>query len=114
MEPIINPWLIYLTDKCELLGETFINFSIFYLAVYLIIKFCTYFENGECVIKKQAFIIPIIIIFVGMLMPNQKTIFAMMAAKQLTPNNIQLVGDSIENTVDYIVDKIEEVIDEED
>lgn len=114
MEPIINPWLIYFADKCELLGQSFITFAMFYLAAYLTFKFIMFLECGEWKIKKQILIIPIIILFVGMLIPNQKTIFAMMAAKQLTPNNIQLVGDSIETTVDYIVDKIEEVIDEED
>ena len=43
----------------------------------------------------------------------QKTVLTMMTVQQLTPNNIKLVGDSVEDAVNYIVDKVEEILEEE-
>ena len=38
----------------------------------------------------------------------------MVTVSQITPNNIEIAGNTIEDTVDYIFEKIDEITDEDD
>ena len=137
-EPIINPWLFYLADFVSALKVTLIILSIgliFGSVLYLSAwnENREYRSNSEENIKlrktwlkgaKMCLISAIITYIVGMMVPTQKTLYAMAIASALTPDTVQLIYDKtgetatdilngggalIEDIVDYGVDKINEM-----
>lgn len=111
MKPIINPWLFYLTDVfCSIKWTLLITFVLGML-VYLILAFVyvldmekppTFFnmKNTMCLL------IPIII---GLLIPEQNTVYKMFIASYTTPNNIEYVKDTGKDLIDYIIEKAGEL-----
>lgn len=137
-EPIINPWLFYLADLVFALKVTLIILSVglvigslIYLAAWK--ENIDYRRDTEQNIKlrktwlkgsKICLVSAIIAFIVGMIIPKEKTLYAMAIASALTPDTVQLIydktgetatdilnggGEFIEDIVDYGVDKINEL-----
>ena len=111
MKPIINPWWIYFASKSEDVG-TFLLIVCFLTMFFSTIWYVCY-RTGEVETScpKWLIILGIIGTIIGGLLPSEKTIYTMMTIEQITPNNIEAVGNTAQDIVDYIVDKIDEVID---
>lgn len=137
-EPIINPWLFYLADVVSALKVTLIILSIG-LVIGSLLYLCIWYENTEYKIDteeniklrktwlkgaKMCLISAIITFIVGMMVPKERTLYAMAIASALTPDTVQLIYDKtgetatdilnggaelIEDIVDYGVDKINEM-----
>ena len=137
-EPIINPWLFYLADLVFALKVTLIILSVG-LVIGSLIYLVAWKENmdyrcdTEQNIKlrktwlkgaKICIVSGIMSFMVGMIVPAQKTLYAMAIASALTPDTVQLIydktgktatdilnggGEFIEDIVDYGVDKINEM-----
>ena len=137
-EPIINPWLFYLADLVSALKATLIILTSG-LVIGSLLYLHMWYENNEFNrdseenIKlrktwlkgaKMCLISAIITFIVGMMVPSQKTLYAMAIASALTPDTVQLIydktgetatdilnggGEFIEDIVDYGVDKINEM-----
>lgn len=137
-EPIVNPWLFYLADLVFALKVTLIILSVG-LAIGSLIYLVAWEENmdyrrdTEQNIKlrktwlkgsKICLVSAIIAFIVGMIIPKEKTLYAMAIASALTPDTVQLIydktgetatdilnggGEFIEDIVDYGVDKINEL-----
>ena len=137
-EPIINPWLFYLADLVSALKVTLIILSIG-LVIGSLLYLYMWYENNEFNrdseenIKlrktwlkgaKMCLISAIITFIVGMMVPKERTLYAMAIASALTPDTVQLIYDKtgetatdilnggaelIEDIVDYGVDKINEM-----
>lgn len=137
-EPIINPWLFYLAGVVSALKVTLIILSIGLVigsSVYLAVWYENreYRSDSEENIKlrktwlkgaKMCLISAIITFIVGMMVPKERTLYAMAIASALTPDTVQLIYDKtgetatdilnggaelIEDIVDYGVDKINEM-----
>ena len=137
-EPVINPWLFYFADLVSALKVTLIILSIglifgsgLYLAAWNENR--EYRSDSEENIKlrktwlkgaKMCLISAIITFIVGMMVPKERTLYAMAIASVLTPDTVQLIydktgetatdilnggGEFIEDIVDYGVDKINEM-----
>ena len=137
-EPVINPWLFYFADVVSALKVTLIILSIG-LVIGSLLYFVAWDENREYRsnseenIKlrktwlkgaKMCLISAIITFIVGMMVPKERTLYAMAIASALTPDTVQLIYDKtgetatdilnggaelIEDIVDYGVDKINEM-----
>ena len=137
-EPIINPWLFYLADVVSALKVTLIILSIG-LVIGSLLYLYIWYENTEYKIDteeniklrktwlkgaKMCLISAIITFIVGMMVPKERTLYAMAIASALTPDTVQLIYDKtgetatdilnggaelIEDIVDYGVDKINEM-----
>ena len=44
--------------------------------------------------------------------PSKQTMYTMLIADQVTPANIQYVGDTVEDCVDYMFDKVDDLLDD--
>lgn len=137
-EPIINPWLFYLADLVSALKVTLIILSVGLVigsSVYLAVWYENneFKSNSEENIKlrktwlkgaKMCLISAIITFIIGMMVPKERTLYAMAIASALTPDTVQLIydktgetatdilnggGELIEDIVDYGVDKINEM-----
>lgn len=137
-EPVINPWLFYFADLVSALKVTLIILSIG-LVIGSLLYLHMWYENNEFNrdseenIKlrktwlkgaKTCLISAIITFIVGMMVPKERTLYAMTISSALTPDTVQLIydktgqtatdilnggGEFIEDIVDYGVDKINEL-----
>lgn len=58
---------------------------------------------------KRVLILFMIFAVITALIPSKQTMYTMLVTDQLTYENIDKLGDSAKDSVDYIFDKIEEV-----
>lgn len=117
MEPIINPLWFYLIDVVDNL-QTVVGIILMLSCIALaIVSLIMFFEYSELYLEereKQTYfkylktalkvIIPCIII--TSLTPSSDTIYKMIIADNITPHNIEVVGDAVEGGIDYIFEKI--------
>ena len=117
MEPIINPLWFYLIDVVDKINLICIIMLVIALIVLSAISICVVSDMVGDIIEedeKQAYfkyikislkvIIPCIII--TSFTPSSDTIYKMIIADNITPHNIEVVGDTIEGGIDYIFEKI--------
>jgi hypothetical protein len=119
MQPIIPLWLIWFRGVCEDLKDFFggLGVALMILSVAGVVIFgCVILDIDENLFKKHAkkfvwaFIIGIFCDFTSNFIPNQKTVYTIMIASQITPNNVQLIKGTVKDTVDYMFDKSEKLI----
>lgn len=118
MKPIISPWVIYLAsrvDSLKILAGCFL--------ICCIIAICIAFIEGDVEygsvlthksFMKKCVIASIISAVVLVITPSTETIYTMMVANEITPDNIQAIGKTGKNVVDYITDQIDKVVNEDD
>ena len=110
MEPVISPALIYLIQMINALYglSIFILFvSAFTMVMSPLIADCIcedYEEEGKVMRKiiKICAILVVICIVLIMFIPNEKTIYAMIAASMITPDNISITEDQIVDLISKI------------
>ena len=111
MKPIINPWLFYLTDVLSGIKWLLVVFFSVALFVYLFGLSIYLLDMQELPdwhkLKNIVFlVIPIII---GLLIPEEKTVYKMLIASYTTPNNIEYVKETGKDLVGYIIEKANEL-----
>lgn len=108
MTPIINPWLFYLIDLITNLKLAFFVAPLLFLA-FLVIYLGVTVDDGETINAKwiKTFIIfTTVSLTLAFLLPSKKTCYQMMAASQVTEENIKSAEEVIKDSVDYIFEKI--------
>ena len=111
MKPIISPWVIYFASRADALGTLFMIVAFVTFAICLMVFF------DECLTKNgfKLFIsIGIISAILTILTPSTKTVYTMVVANEITPDNIQTIGKTGKNIVDYITDQINKIVNEDD
>ena len=118
MKPIISPWTIYFAsriDSLKILAGCILVCCI--IAIYI-----AFIEGdidyGSVLIHrsfmKKCAIISIISAVVLVITPSTETVYTMVVANEITPDNIQAFGKTGKNVVDYITDQIDKIINEDD
>jgi hypothetical protein len=116
---IINPWWFYLSDVVETIDFVSMLFTAFgvigcmicFLWVYESVKY----EDKETIQKtwsifRKFIITTVVFLLTAIIVPARDTVYKMLAASLITHENIQIVGESATDVVDYIVEKIDEVV----
>lgn len=114
MTPIINPWWFYLFDLAEKLGITSLIIAVLLgigSIVYFIILTC---EGHKVKFSKILIVIFAISSFLAIFTPTKETCYQMAAASLVTPDNLTTVGNTATDIIDYIVDSIDEILDDEE
>ena len=104
--PIISPIYFYLIDVIPVLGG-FITIIGICLCIYGIILL---FSNINKLVVKKWVISGIIVIVVGILLPSKDACYQMVAAKAITPNNIKIVTDYVNDTATNVSDNLTNAI----
>ena len=116
MKPIINPWMFYLVDCLDGL-KTLCILTVPVLVIvigFLTVKIDDFGRGEEKELKstrrtrKIVILFSILLLIVIPFIPSKETCYKMMVASQITDNNIQKAEDTINNSVDYIFEKINE------
>lgn len=129
MDPIVSPWLIYLISVINSIRIfAFILGLVFSipLLIYFVSDFFNYINEDilfpyqldeyEELKKRNAkqvkkyFILTIIFILIGLLIPSKETLITMLIANVITPDNInmsnELIKHNVQDYVNIIVDGI--------
>lgn len=109
MKPIINPWLIYFASRADAVGTLFMIVAVAAFAICLI-EFDDLTKNGF----KLFISIGIISVILTVLTPTTETVYTMMVANELTPDNVQAVGKTGKDVIDYITDQIDKVVNDKE
>ena len=96
MEPIINPWLIYLAEVVDVLKLLCTISSLLLGIVTCIFLLDDCAPYNKC--AKFTGIAFILCVILAILIPTEKTVWMMIGASQLTTNNITAIQ---ENLVDF-------------
>ena len=124
MEPIINPWLFYLIDVVDNMLVFLITITglsgtavLVFTVAYGVCSVDNYYEeykpiHSKFLKKSLKIFIPTLILL--MLIPNSTTIYKMIIADNITPHIIEIVGDTVESSIDYIFEKINSLTLEEE
>ena len=115
-DPIISPWLIYLISLSNhLITASMVvaviaaPMALFYGSVWEI-----HFDETRGIRYKNIFrksmIALCVACFIGTVVPNESTIYKMIAASYVTPANIQATGELADKAVDKVIDKIADAI----
>ena len=123
MNPIISPLWFYLigvgTGIQTLLG--IVGGAIAFIAgIALIISAIEYYnynyESSSKIIKinKKYFMIGLMIGFFAVLIPSKETCYQMIAATVVTPNNIEIVGETTTDIIDYIIESVDTLLEKEE
>lgn len=124
MKPIINPWLIYLIDLFDNLKKLFIVPLILLvcaIGVILIIWFLCFMEDDvdDNFITKCKKYLKKLIIWLGIsgllftAIPSKDTMYTMLVLENVTTDNIQAIGKTGKDVVDYITDQIDKTVNDE-
>lgn len=119
MKPIISPWLIYFLSVLDAINT--IGAIIFWLGLlgipltFVLGAAADCWKSAEHALKalKPYAIAYAIFVAVSLFIPSKTTVYQMIVAKELTPNNIstvtQATGDTAKDVADYVVDIITRV-----
>lgn len=101
--PIINPIWFYLADTIPNIRYVFIavGFCLFILSIGQI-------DNNK--VFRKIVVSGFLALVVGAIIPSQETLYKMVAAKMITPNNIQTVSDYVNDTATNVSDNLTDAI----
>ena len=109
MKPLVSPWLIYFASRADALGTLFLIVAIIAFGACLI-GFDDLTKNGF----KLFISIGIISSVLTVITPTTETIYTMIVANELTSNNIQAIGKTGKDVIDYITDQIDKVVNDKE
>ena len=117
MKPIINPWLIYFASRAD-------NLMTFFGVIAGIcgsIAICAFFAgltgyDEPFKFRKtisKSIIGCIVMTIIAIMTPNTETIYTMAVVNEITPDNIQTIGKTGKDVVDYITDQIDKIVNDD-
>ena len=101
--PIVNPIWFYLADTIPNIRYMFIavGFCLFILSIGQI-------DNNK--VFRKIVVSGFLALVVGAIIPSQETLYKMVAAKMITPNNIKTVSNYVNDTATDISDNLTDAI----
>lgn len=118
MKPIISPWLIYFASRVDSL-----KILAGCILICCIIAICMAFIEGDIdygsVLTHKSFmkkcaIVSVISAVALAITPSTETIYTMAVVNEITPDNIQAIGKTGKDVVDYITDQIDKVVNDKE
>ena len=118
MKPIISPWTIYFASRADSL-----KILAGCILICCIIAICIAFIEGDIdygsVLTHKSFmkkcaIVSVISAVALAITPSTETIYTMAVVNEITPDNIQAIGKTGKDVVDYITDQIDKVVNDKE
>lgn len=127
MNPIINPWSIYLINVLSGLKNFFIAAEVaaIFVGIGSAIYFLTVISNpyydendekdqNEILNIKKCFKKSVVGLIISALLvvitPSKDTMYTMLALDNLTTDNIQAIGKTGKDVIDYVSDQIDKIV----
>ena len=111
MKPIISPWLIYFASRADNLTTFFGVIA----GICSIIAMGAFFAGYDEPFKfrktiSKSIIGCVVMTIITIMTPNTETIYTMAVVNEITPDNIQTIGKTGKDVVDYITDQIDKIV----
>ena len=118
MKPIISPWLIYFASRADNL-TTFFGVIAGICSIIAMGAFFAGLAGYDEPFKfrktiSKSIIGCVVMTIITIMTPNTETIYTMAVVNEITPDNIQTIGKTGKDVVDYITDQIDKVINDKD
>ena len=117
MKPIISPWLIYFAELANSINMAFL-FVTFIAFIIMAFAFIPYMDNKKDETLKQclkkSFIWFCISVAIVVMTSSKDTVYTMVVLDNVTTDNIQAIGKTGKDVVDYITEQIDKVVNEDD
>lgn len=127
MNPIINPWSIYLINVLSGLKNFFIAAVVaaIFVGIGIAIYFLTVIANpyydeddekdqNKILNIKKCFKKSVVGLIISALLvviaPSKDTMYTMLALDNLTTDNIQAIGKTGKDVIDYVSDQIDKIV----
>ena len=111
MNPIIHPLWFYLIEVGQNVRVPLNTAAWIMLTIACGSILYHWISQEKTIIKHKGLLIGgIALLFASGLVPSQETCYQMMAANIVTPNNIEVVGDTATEIIDYIVDSVDKLL----
>jgi hypothetical protein len=114
MKPIVSPWTIYFASRANNL-TTFFGViagicSIIAMGAFFagLAGYDEPFKFRKTIIK--SIIGCVVMTIITIMTPNTETIYTMAVVNEITPDNIQTIGKTGKDVVDYITDQIDKIV----
>lgn len=124
MKPIISPWLIYLIDLFDNLRELFGIASILLgcaavVSIIWLLSSMDYRQDEKSIVTCKKYLKKSVIwLCVSSLLfttvPSKDTMYTMLVLDNVTTDNIQAIGKTGKDVVDYITDQIDKVVNDKE
>ena len=125
MKPIISPWIIYLIDLVNKFqgiinaALCILGFVIVGLGIMWLLFSMEYDQDDSIIVTCKKYLKKSIIWFVVSVLlfavfPSKDTMYVMLTLDNVTTDNIQAIGKTGKDVVDYITDQIDKVMNEDD
>ena len=123
MKPIISPWWIYLIDLFnnlkEVLGVALFLLGCTAVALLIIWLFSSLDYNERLIVACKKYLKKSVIwLCVSNLLftviPSINTMYTMIVLDNVTTDNIQAIGKTGKDVVDYITDQIDKIVNKDD
>ena len=125
MKPIISPWVIYLIDLVDKFQGIIsaalcvLGFAIVGLGIAWLLFSMDYDQDDSIIVTCKKYLKKSIIWFVvsGLLfavVPSKDTMYVMLTLDNVTTDNIQAIGKTGKDVVDYITDQIDKIVNDKD
>lgn len=103
MEPIINPWVIYLVSVLTKLNEVAFTAAMFSV---VIIFWAWIFGEKSKINIKNVIIVLITSTVLTIIIPDRQTMLSMLTLSFITPNNIGIAEDHVIDLITKIMDAV--------
>ena len=125
MKTIISPWLIYLIDLVDKfqviinIALVVLGFTIICLGIAWLLFSMEYDKDDSIIVTCKKYLKKSIIWVVvsGLLfavVPSKDTMYVMLTLNNVTTDNIQAIGKTGKDVVDYITDQIDKILNKDD
>ena len=125
MKPIISPWIVYLIDLLDNFQGTIsitlvvLGFTIIGLGLAWILFSIDFDQDDSIIITCKKYLKKSIIGFVisGLLfevVPSKDTMYLMLTLNNVTTENMQTIGKTGKDVVDYVTDQIDKIVNKDD
>ena len=122
MNPIINPLWFYLISVGDSLIKLFTvmgGCALIAAVILGVVGGMEYADGDEEIGRKmlhyvkKCVIISILTFSLMAIIPSEKTCYKMIAATIVTPNNIETVGETATDIIDYIIESVDTLLEKE-
>ena len=125
MKPIISPWVIYLIDLVDKfqgissVALCVLGFAIFVLGIAWLLFSTDYDQDDSIIVTCKKYLKKSIIWFVVSVLlfavfPSKDTMYTMLVLDNVTSDNIQAIGKTGKDVIDYITDQIDKIVNDKD
>lgn len=114
MKPIISPWLIYFASRADNL-TTFFGVIAGICSIIAMGAFFAGLAGYDEPFKfrktiSKSIIGCVVMTIITIMTLNTETIYTMAVVNEITPDNIQTIGKTGKDVVDYITDQIDKIV----